>query len=520
MNRSGHAVPSRSMRVVLRAFLCAGLLLCAGSAIADVTSTWFVNGRPAQMARDAVNLLQAAKTEGLNPSDYSAESLALGIDRATQTPLTPDEQARLSASMTKSLERFVSDLHYGRVDPREVHAKFETAARRLDPKAHVANAMSSPSLTAAILAAAPQLPFYATLRQTLAHYRKLENDPALNPVLPIPARKVVPGDAYQGVATLARKLIALGDLPGDTVIPGRYEGPLVEGVKAFQRRHGLTEDGVLGRTTLEQLNVPMSARVRQIELSMERLRWTPLQLSNRMIAINLPEFVLRAYEISDNRFTVKETMNVIVGKSLNTRTPLFYEDMRFIEFSPYWNVPRSIAKDETIPKLRRDPGYFQRQGMEFVGSDGRVVTAYSPANLDAVLAGKMRIRQRPGRHNALGDIKFIFPNNANIYLHHTPSVNLFKRDRRDFSHGCIRVEHPVGLAKFVLQDEPEWTEERIRSAMSAGKSRTIRLKQTVPVVIVYVTAIVKRDGKVYFFRDIYNHDQKLDMALNRRSSKR
>jgi L,D-transpeptidase YcbB len=186
--------------------------------------------------------------------------------------------------------------------------------------------------------------------------------------------------------------------------------------------------------------------------------------------------------------------------------------MRAIEFSPYWNIPPSIAKAEIVPKLRREPGYFEAQGLEFVGTDGHAVAALSEANLDAVMQGKMRIRQRPGEKNALGDIKFIFPNNDNIYLHHTPSVELFGRQRRDFSHGCIRVEDPVALARFVLQNQPEWTEERIRAAMESGKSTTLRLAQPLPVVIAYATVIVK-NKQVYFFDDIYGNDKLLDAAM-------
>jgi L,D-transpeptidase YcbB len=209
---------------------------------------------------------------------------------------------------------------------------------------------------------------------------------------------------------------------------------------------------------------------------------------------------------------------VIVGKAMNTRTPLFDEDMRFIEFSPYWNVPPSIARAETVPRLRRDPAYFTQQGFEFVASSGQVVTLLSPEHLDAVLHGGWRIRQRPGAQNALGDIKFVFPNRDNIYLHHTPAPQLFERDRRDFSHGCIRVQEPVALAKFVLQDEPSWTEERIRKAMQAGVSSTIALKQPLPVVIAYSTVIAKA-GRVYFYPDLYGHDALLDKALRERSSR-
>jgi murein L,D-transpeptidase YcbB/YkuD len=193
--------------------------------------------------------------------------------------------------------------------------------------------------------------------------------------------------------------------------------------------------------------------------------------------------------------------------------------MRHIEFSPYWNVPPSIARGETLPKLRRDPAYFDQQGFEFVTRDGRVVGGFSEANVAAVQAGSMRIRQRPGAKNALGDIKFVFPNPDNIYLHHTPTPRLFQRDRRDFSHGCIRVEAPVELAKFVLANAPEWNEERIVEAMTRGRSNTLRLTDPLPVVIAYRTAAVI-DGKTHFFPDLYRKDAALAAALARQGNPR
>jgi murein L,D-transpeptidase YcbB/YkuD len=186
--------------------------------------------------------------------------------------------------------------------------------------------------------------------------------------------------------------------------------------------------------------------------------------------------------------------------------------MRFIEFSPYWNVPPSIARSETLPRLRRDPAYLNQQGFEFVTSSGQVITSLSEQAIRAVQSGQWRIRQRPGPQNALGDIKFIFPNNQNIYLHHTPAEQLFARTRRDFSHGCIRIEQPVELARFVLQNDAAWTETRIREAMQAGTSRTLKLNAPLPVLIAYSTVLVK-NGKVHFFPDIYQQDARLERAL-------
>ena len=291
-------------------------------------------------------------------------------------------------------------------------------------------------------------------------------------------------------------------------------------MRRFQGRHGLDQDGVVGAGTLAQLEVAPPARARQIELALERLRWTPLLQARRMIVINLPEFMLRAYEVhGDGSIEVRLESRVVVGKALDTRTPVFDEDMRFIEFSPYWNVPPSIARHETIPRIRREPDYFGRMGFEFVHPDGRVDTSLAPALLDAVMAGAARIRQRPGPENALGDIKFVFPNRSNIYLHHTPAVQLFGRGRRDYSHGCIRVEKPVELAEFVLQGMPGWDRERIETEMQRGESRTLRLAQAVPVLISYGTTVVKGD-QTYFFDDIYGHDRVLDAALRQRAPAR
>ena len=491
----------------------------AGTALANDLPLWFVEGRPTADALEAAQILKTAAADGLNPNDYSADFIAQAVDKASQAPIPAADASIVSGVLTTAVEGYISDVHYGRVDPRDVNASFAAPPRRLDPQVYARDAVASHTLAAAVRAAAPKLSLYLSLRQALARYRQLEGDPVFRArIPPLPVRSIAPGQAYAGTVALAQKLMALGDLPANAEIPALYEAALVDGVKAFQSRHGLAVDGVIGRATLEQLNTPMAARVRQIELTLERLRWTPLLSGKRMIVVNLPEFVLRAYEVDEDRINMKTTMNVIVGKALDTRTPILFEDMRFMEFSPYWNIPPSIAKNETVPSLRRDPAYFTRQGLEFVRGDGRVIPALSGANLEAVLRGQLRIRQRPGPRNALGDIKFIFPNDDNIYLHHTPAPKLFRRDRRDFSHGCIRVEDPVTLARFVLQDQPEWTEQRIRDAMESGTSSTIRLKQPVPVVIAYATAIVKGDGIVYFFKDIYGHDKLLDAALRRKGS--
>ena len=532
--------------------LRAMLVLGAAAAAAADGRLWFDGPRPGPLALQAVERLAAAASHGLDPLDYEADRLRLAVVQALQGPV-PETAAveRLERDLTAAMQRYLVHLHGGRVDPRQVHQNFALPRQDdFDVETVLQAALAARRLDQAEQAAVPKLPLYERLRAALARYRGLAAHAAWRqplPPLPRPARgrvgKLEPGQPYDGVALLAERLQALGDLddaapwapsaapraaapaaPPASAAQRRpaapvYEAALVDALKSFQQRHGLAADGVVGAATLKQLQVTPAERVRQIELTLERLRWTPLLHGPRMIVINIPEFVLRAYEVQDGRIGVQLTMKVIVGKAMDTRTPLFDEDMRFIEFSPYWNVPPSIARSEVVPRLRRDPGYLARQGFEFVAGDGGVGSTPSAAALDAVLAGRQRIRQRPGPLNALGDIKFVFPNRSNIYLHHTPATQLFERDRRDFSHGCIRVEQPVALAGFVLRGMPEWTEERIRQTMAAGVSSTLRLGEPVRVLIAYGTVLVK-GGRIHFYDDIYGHDRLLDAALQRRTAER
>lgn len=478
--------------------------------------SWFERGRPGADALLVLKTLADAEAQGLNPQDYHAAELSQAFQQTAQNHAEPAVVAsRLDDQITEALVRYMRDLHQGRLNPDALQHRFKAPPlSTFNPRSIIASARIAGHLAQALNDAAPKVPMYEPLRATMNAYRAMGLPPAWQRALPaLPARALKPGDAYTGLATLAARLRALGDLPSSAIIPALYEGELVDAVRRFQIRHGLEGDGVIGPMTLAQLEVTPPQRVKQMALTLERLRWTPLLYGPRMIVVNIPEFVLRAYETQGNRVTLDLEMRVIVGRALDTRTPIFLEDMRFIEFSPYWNVPRSIARGETLPRLRRDPGYFAQQGFEFVTQDGRIVRSLSSEAIDKVQRGDWRIRQRPGPRNALGDIKFIFPNDQNTYLHHTPAPELFSRVRRDFSHGCIRIESPVQLALFVLHGNPQWPEIRIEEAMKGGKSRTIRLEQPIPVLIAYSTAVVKNGGKVYFYPDIYQQDARLERAL-------
>lgn len=517
--------------------VAAPLLLANGSSVGQGQRLWLdASGRVLPQARVAIDLLADAASHGLDPQDYDVAGLARLLGR----PLAMEQDADAAdQALTQAFEHYLSDLHRGRIDPVELGQRYRHRRRdSFDSAQALRSALQLQDPSLAVGEAVPQLPQYGRLRAALGRYRSLAGHPAWDlplPQLPRPARsptrKLEPGQPWNGLERLAQRLQVLGDLSPGFISPAvassdpeadplsavpRYEGELVEAVRRFQLRHGLEQDGVIGNATLEQLEIVPAARARQIGLALERLRWTPLLKARRMVVVNLPEFMLRAYEVAtDGGMRVMLESRVVVGRALDTRTPLFDEDMRFIEFSPYWNVPPSIARAETVPRLRRDPGYFERMGFEFVAADGSVHRSLSGAYLDAVMVGAMRIRQRPGPENVLGDIKFVFPNADNIYLHHTPAVALFGRERRDYSHGCIRVEKPVELAEFVLQGMAGWDRARIEAEMAQGRSHMLKLADPVPVLLHYGTTLVKGD-QIFFLNDLYGHDRLLDAALRQR----
>ena len=257
----------------------------------------------------------------------------------------------------------------------------------------------------------------------------------------------------------------------------------------------------------------MSQRVDQLRLTLERWRWLPDRFNEPRIVVNIPEFRLRAYDDSGNPAL---SMNVIVGKAFHHRTPVFERDMRFLIFRPYWNVPPSIQRSEIVPAIQKDRDYIAKKGFEVITPGGQVVT--SGAITDDVLAqlrsGKLEVRQKPGATNSLGLVKLMFPNEYNVYLHSTPAPQLFSQTRRDFSHGCIRVEKPAELAAWVLRDKADWSVERAQAAMTSGKDNVqVNLTSPIPVLILYGTAVVDTEGTVQFFDDIYGYDNELKQAL-------
>lgn len=481
------------------------------------TLAWVHDGQPTAQAQAIVQLFKQASLKGLNPDDYDASRWdgRLAALAPSSPPSADTDPVHFDLALTVCAARYLSALRIGRVNPQ--HSKFEldVGSDKYDLAEDLRNqVIQSSDVGAAVASLEPHYDGYGRAKTALAAYVKLAAQGDGAP-LPLPAKSVHPGDTYQGVALLISRLRQLGDLPPDAAAPADtavYQGAEVDGVKHFQKRNGLQPDGVLGKETLGELNVPLSQRVKQIQFALERYRWIPPNFPQPPIIVNLPQFKLRTMRRQPAPFV---TMRVIVGKAYGHQTPVFADYMRYLIFRPYWEVPMSIQFAELVPKIRRDRNYLADHGFEVTTSDGTVVTdgVVSDDILSKLRSGSLTIRQKPGPKNALGLVKFIFPNHYNVYLHSTPEPELFLKARRDFSHGCIRVQNPLGLAAWVLRDKPEWTEDKIRAAMNGDQTIQVNLDQSIPVLILYTTAVVEPDGETRFFRDIYRQDSDLDKAL-------
>lgn len=474
------------------------------------------NRRPTADAREAVALLSRATAEGLDPADYDAARLSMRADALAGGNGSQEEAAAFEGDLAKAVARYLSHLHQGRVTPRDFGFTLDDRVDEHDFDAIVRDALAGHRLSAVATDLAPPLHLYRNLREQLARYRRLAADPSLT-APPAPASPVHPGEPYQGADALRRLLVALGDMPagGEALDPSAYDQALADAVMRFQRRHGLAADGVLGKTTLAALGVPLAERVRQIELSLERLRWLPHVEASPLVAVNIPMFRMWGWRDPLADTTPDIEMGVIVGQALRNQTPVFVEHMRSVVFRPYWNVPTSIVRGEILPAIARRPDYLEANDMELVAGDGDAspVVAASPDNLERLARGQLRLRQRPGPGNALGLLKFVFPNDDAVYMHGTPAQQLFSRMRRDFSHGCIRVEDPAALAEWVLRDRGT-TRAQVLEAMAGPSNRSVSLPTPVQVVLFYMTAIVRPDdGDVWFADDIYRGDVALDRAL-------
>jgi L,D-transpeptidase YcbB len=479
---------------------------------------WLEGGRPTAQAQAVTDIIAAAAEDGLSPADYDAARLVLATERLRAAGSdNVGELALYDIGLTAATLRYAHDSFQGAVDPERAGFKLSFKTAPFDPTQTVNDAATGDA-AGTLRALAPPYPSYGYLKDALLALRHLAAQPDL-PVAPALPR-LRPGDAHPELPALRRFLTVLGDLPADATVPedpSQYDDALAQAVARFQRRHGLEEDSIIGPGTLRQLRVPLSQRVVQLRLALERLRWLPRELGTRTIIVNLPEFRLRAFDGDGTHPAL--TMNVVVGSAAHkTETPLLSAEMRYVIFRPRWNVPDSIIQKEMLPSIQRNPAYLQRQNLELIGSDGSVLEP-TEENIALLGAREARLRQRAGNRNALGLVKFEMPNRQSIYFHDTPSKALFQRARRDFSHGCIRVAEPVALAEFALTGVDGWTRARIENAMrnTDPKRRHVRVALASPITVylIYSTAAANETGEISFLDDIYGHDAKLGALLTR-----
>ena len=480
---------------------------------------WFEGDRPGPLIEATLGSLAAAADHGLAASDYDAAPLAQQWKALKTGAGSGPERALFDLALSVGAARMLKAVQVGRVDPATMLWGYDIAARPLDLGQALADARQGRGLADALEVQQPPFPHYRRARRMAAIYRDLAKagEPPVVPELARGVRKVESGTPWTGVPQLEARLRRLGDLPADAGMseadPQVYGGAVVEAVKRFQRRHGLEPDGVIGPGTIRAVNVSLADRIRQIELSMERMRWLPTLGDRPNVFVNVALFRMWATDPTTGEEPLR--MNVVVGDSLDHRTPIFVEQMEYVIFRPYWNPPRSILVKEIIPRAQRDPGYLAGQQMEIVasGADDAPAVPATPENLAKVLSGRLFLRQKPGPRNSLGLAKFIFPNSEDVYMHGTPARAAFARARRDLSHGCIRLEDPARFAEWVLRDQPEWTRQRIDTAMQGERPTRVDLKEKLTVVLFYATVHVNSEDEAFFVDDIYGHDRALDAAL-------
>jgi murein L,D-transpeptidase YcbB/YkuD len=473
------------------------------------------DGQPTPQALVVIRALESSQQKGLIPDDYDA---ARWPDRiaALKSKADPAAESNFDAALTVCTMRYISDLHIGRVNPKHFNFGIDIQNKKYNlPQFIGQDVIHAANVQGILNDAEPPYAGYKRTEVALLRYLQLAAK-GNGPPLPDVTKTVTPGETYAGIVQLTQRLELLGDLPQTAPVNTSsqiYTGALVDGVKLFQDRHGMVADGRLGKETIRQLNVPLASRVQQLDDALERWRWLPPSFPQPPVVVNVPEFVLRVFT-ADHEVALR--MNVIVGKSVRHQTPVFAKDMQYIVFRPYWNVPTSILRSEIVPAIVKNRNYIANKNFEVVTYSGTVVTS-GPINDDVLAqlrAAKLMVRQKPGPDNSLGLVKFLFPNEHSVYLHSTPAQSLFSQSRRDFSHGCIRVQKPAELAAYLLRNQPPWTLDAVRTAMQRGPDNyQVNLRVPIPVLILYITAVVEEDGSVHFFNDIYGHDKSLEALL-------
>ena len=463
--------------------------------------------RPARID-ELLSLLATAEAHGLDSEDYYLSQLKALRQRVSQS-----DDAGLAASfdllLTESLIRFGYHQRFGKVNPQQLEPTWNFTRQFRPgrvPLATLTDALAAPSLGGFLGQWLDRAPLYKTLMDKLADYRGLAILGGW-PTLP-DGPKLKPGGTDARLPMLRARLIITGDLPRTTMDSGVYSDELANGVRHFQERHGLAPDGVLGGRTLAAMNVPVEARIDQLRLTLERARWVLDDTAGEVVIVNVA-----GYEV----FAARDGQpfwrrRAVVGTQAR-ETPIFKGQMTYLDLNPTWTVPPTILREDLLPKVRRNPDYLRRENFSVLDPQGRPLNA-AAINWRTVSDRPPYVfRQGPGPRNALGRVKFVFPNGHSIYLHDTPSRDLFNQAERNFSSGCIRVEDPLSLAEILLADPVRWNRRALDAAVASGKTLTVRLPKPWPVLILYWTAELDADGDVRFLPDVYHRDPPLLQAL-------
>lgn len=452
---------------------------------------WLVKDSLSASADAFINLVSGSKG-GMTEASALGEELQViyeqGFSDGKRTVLCDSCATDLELRLTGQFFLFANKKYGGYLSRDLKELNWFIPRAKKDP-ARLLDSLANGS--ADLSAYEPIHPQYQLLKERIQRYHELANEfwPAL--ALPEGRKKLEPGDSAEVIGAIRHRLHLIGDLTeaGSSL---SFDSTLVEGVKRFQIRHGLHPDAVLGHGFFKALNVPMSERLRTMLVNMERLRWVPEKQAPNLLLVNIPEFRLHIYEAD----TIAWSMDVVVGNSV-TRTVIFSDSLSQIVFSPTWTVPMSITRSEILPAMSKDPNYLKKKNMEIIGG-----SATNPI-----------IRQKPGANNALGRVKFLFPNSYSIYFHDTPSKSFFARESRAFSHGCIRLSQPTEFAEYLLRNDSTWTSERIKKAMFSGRETYVKLKEKRPVSLIYFTTWVDPEGRLNFRDDVYGHDARLASEL-------
>ena len=473
---------------------------------------WVSADGPGKRAQAILEALKASHSHGLKPENYHMDQIDEYWNSSDAAGLS-----RLDILLSLALRGYVGDMREGSIEPSKVDSKLFASARTaaVDFRSLKEQVLAAKDMKAFLDAQVPPFVQYHKLRRALKRYREIEKEGGWQA---IPEGKVLkPGMEDGRIRLMRQRLAVTGDLKSKDADSSRYDEAFEGGIKHFQSRHGLEPDGIVGQETVSAMNVPVDERIRQIIINMERYRWIDRQVGDRALAVNIAGFRVLGVRPAQGVFEID--MPVVVGKQYH-ETPVFSDMIRYIEFNPYWNLPTSIAKNEMLPKLRKNPYYLKERNIRVFESWAPEAKELDSTTLDWKRLGRkdiarFKLRQDPGPKNALGTVKFVFPNTYNVYLHDTPAHSLFQKTQRTFSHGCVRVSRPAELASYVLGGEAKrWGIERIKEIIATGKRQVVPLEEPMPIYILYRTVLVDPESDtVHFRKDVYGRDALLAKAL-------